>query len=261
MVPVDLINRIKAHKKRPNLDFRLKSKTEEFTDELFHTLFDANVSVEDHLKKLEVDFDVLTNLACFNPDASCNTIWKTFLSKLPEIIEKLNRDAQEILNNDPAAKSLDEVYLSYPGFYAIAVYRFSHEFYKINMPLIPRLMSEYAHRLTGIDINPGAEIGCPFFIDHGTGIVIGETAIIKDHVKLYQGVTLGALHITKDMQGTKRHPTVEDHVTIYANATILGGDTVIGKNCTIGGNVWIIESIPENTLVYHTSETKLKPKK
>ena len=121
-------------------------------------------------------------------------------------------------------------------------------------------MSEYAHRLTGIDINPGAEIGSPFFIDHGTGIVIGETAIIKDHVKLYQGVTLGALHISKDMQGIKRHPTVEDNVTIYANATILGGDTVIGKNCTIGGNVWITETIPENSLVYHTSEIKLKPK-
>ena len=114
--------------------------------------------------------------------------------------------------------------------------------------------------LNVIDINPGAEIGSPFFIDHGTGIVIGETAIIKDHVKLYQGVTLGALHISKDMQGIKRHPTVEDNVTIYANATILGGDTVIGKNCTIGGNVWITETIPENSLVYHTSEIKLKPK-
>ena len=161
----------------------------------------------------------------------------------------------------PAANNIEEVYLAYPGFYAIAVYRFSHEFYKIDMPLIPRLMSEYAHRLTGIDINPGAEIGTPFFIDHGTGIVIGETAVIKDHVKIYQGVTLGALQVTKEMQGEKRHPTVEDNVTIYANATILGGDTIIGKNSTIGGNVWVIASIPENSLVYHTSETKLKPKK
>lgn len=256
----EIINKIKCHKQRPNLDFRLKEKTETFTDKLFHTLFDANVSVEEHLSELENEFDEITRLACFNPDASCRSIWKTFLGNLPGIIEKLNKDAQCILDHDPAARSLDEVYLSYPGFYAIAVYRFSHEFYKINMPLVPRLMSEYAHRLTGIDINPGATIGSPFFIDHGTGIVIGETAVIKNHVKIYQGVTLGALMVSKDMQGTKRHPTVEDNVTIYANATILGGDTVIGKNCTIGGNVWIIESIPENNLVYHTSETKLKPK-
>jgi len=164
------------------------------------------------------------------------------------------------MDNDPAANNIEEVYLAYPGFYAIAVYRFSHEFYLINMPLIPRLMSEYAHRLTGIDINPGAQIGTPFFIDHGTGIVIGETAIIKNHVKIYQGVTLGALQVSKDMKGVKRHPTVEDNVTVYANATILGGETVIGKNCTIGGNVWIIESVPKNHLVYHAYETKLKPK-
>lgn len=261
MVPEDIIDTINTHKKIPKLDFRLKTKTEAFTDALFHTLFDANVTVEDHLKKLASDFDEITRLACFNPDVSCKSIWNRFLTKLPDIIKKLNKDAQDILDNDPAAKSLDEVYLSYPGFYAIAIYRFSHEFYRINMPLIPRIISEYAHRLTGIDINPGAEIGCPFFIDHGTGIVIGETAIIMDHVKLYQGVTLGALHITKDMQGSKRHPTVMDNVTIYANATILGGETVIGKNCTIGGNVWIIDSIPENTMVYHTSKTKVKPKK
>ena len=256
----EIINRIKSHKQRPNLDFRIKDKTETFTDKLFHTLFDANVSVEDNLKELEVEFDEITNLACFNPSASCRTIWKTFLNNLPDIIEKLNKDAQCILDHDPAARSLDEVYLSYPGFYAIAVYRFSHEFYKINMPLVPRLMSEYAHRLTGIDINPGAKIGSPFFIDHGTGIVIGETAIIKNHVKVYQGVTLGALMVSKEMQGTKRHPTVEDNVTIYANATILGGDTIIGNNCTIGGNVWITESIPENSLVYHNSEIRLKQK-
>ena len=257
----EITKQIKQHKKRPNLDFRVKTKTELFTDLLFHTLFDANVSVEEHLSKLEIDFDEIASLACFNPEDTCSAIWNTFLKNLPQIIENLNKDAQCILDHDPAARSLDEVYLSYPGFFAIAVYRFSHEFYKINMPLVPRLMSEYAHRLTGIDINPGATIGSPFFIDHGTGIVIGETAVIKNHVKIYQGVTLGALMVSKDMQGTKRHPTVEENVTIYANATILGGDTVIGKNCTIGGNVWIVESIPENNLVYHKSETKLKPKK
>jgi len=255
-----IIKKIQSHKRRPNLDFSLKTKTEAFTDKLFYTLFDANISVEKNIKQLGKDFDEITSIACFEPGTSCEIVWKTFLNKLPEIIEKLNLDAQEILDNDPAAKTIEEVYLAYPGFYAIAVYRFSHEFYLIDMPLIPRLMSEYAHRLTGIDINSGAKIGNYFFIDHGTGIVIGETTIIKDHVKIYQGVTLGALQVSKDMQNKKRHPTVEASVTIYANATILGGETKIGKNSTIGGNVWITSSIPENTLVYHASETKLKSK-
>jgi len=255
-----IIKQIQSHKKRPNLDFSLKNKSEVFTDKLFHTLFDSNVSIEENIGQLGQDFDEITSIACYNPGVSCEIVWKSFLNKLPEIIEKLNLDAQEIMDNDPAANNIEEVYLAYPGFYAIAVYRFSHEFYLVDMPLIPRLMSEYAHRLTGIDINPGAQIGTPFFIDHGTGIVIGETAIIKNHVKIYQGVTLGALQVSKDMKGVKRHPTVEDNVTIYANATILGGETVIGKNCTIGGNVWIIESVPKNHLVYHASETKLKPK-
>jgi len=252
-----IIKKIQAHKKRPNLDFSLKRKTDIFTDNLFYTLFDANISVTENIKKLSQDFDEITTIACFDPKISCKVVWKAFLNKLPEIIEKLNLDAQEILDNDPAANTIEEVYLAYPGFYAIAVYRFSHEFYLINMPLIPRLMSEYAHRLTGVDINPGAIIGSPFFIDHATGIVIGETAIIKNHVKIYQGVTLGALQVSKDMRHKKRHPTVEDNVTIYANATILGGKTTIGKNSTIGGNVWITESIPENSLVYHTPETKI----
>ena len=257
----DIIKKIKSHKQRPNLDFSLKSKTENFTDKLFHTLFDANIDVCTSLHELAEDFEVITAIACCDRNMNCREVWKTFLNSLPGLIGQLNLDARCIMNHDPAARSVDEVYLAYPGFFAIAVYRFSHEFYKIDMPLIPRMMSEYAHRLTGIDINPGAQIGSPFFIDHGTGVVIGETTIIKDNVKIYQGVTLGALQVSKEMQDKKRHPTVEDNVTIYANATILGGETVIGKNCTIGGNVWITESIPENMLVYHTPETKLKPKK
>lgn len=256
-----IIAKIQSLKKREELNFSLKNKTEAFTDKLFYTLFDASVSVKDSINQLGVDFDEITSLACFKTESTCKEVWNSFLNKLPHIIEKLNLDAQAILENDPAAKNVTEVYLAYPGFYAIAIYRISHEFYLIDMPLIPRLMSEYAHRLTGIDINPGAKIGSPFFIDHGTGIVIGETTIIKNNVKIYQGVTLGALQVSKDMQNKKRHPTVEDQVTIYANATILGGDTIIGRNSTIGGNVWITESIPENSLVYHKPETKLKPKK
>jgi len=140
-----IINKIQSHKKRPNLNFGLKRKTEVFTDNLFYTLFDANVSVEKNIKKLVQSFDEITSIACFNPDISCEIVWKTFLNKLPEIIKKLDLDAKEILKHDPAANNIEEIYLSYPGFFAIAVYRFSHEFYLINMPLIPRLMSEYAH--------------------------------------------------------------------------------------------------------------------
>lgn len=261
MTKKDIIQQIELHKKRPNLDFSLKNKTEAFAENLFHTLFDANVSVCDSLNKLAKDFEEITNIVCCNREMDCREVWISFLNSLPDLIEKLNLDAHCIMNHDPAARSVDEVYLAYPGFFAISVYRFSHEFYKIDMPLVPRLMSEYAHRLTGIDINPGAQIGSPFFIDHGTGVVIGETTIIKNNVKIYQGVTLGALQVSKEMQDQKRHPTIEDDVIIYAGATILGGETVIGKNCTIGGNVWITASIPENTLVYHTPEMKLKPKK
>jgi serine O-acetyltransferase len=257
----EIIQKIQSHKKRPNLDFSLKSKTEAFTDKLFHTLFDANVSVNDNIMQLGKDFEAISSIVCKNPTIPCCEIWESFLRTLPELIEKLNMDAHCILDHDPAARNIDEVYLAYPGFFAIAVYRFSHEFYKIDMPLVPRIMSEYAHRLTGIDINPGAQIGSPFFIDHGTGVVIGETTIIKNNVKVYQGVTLGALQVSKEMENQKRHPTVEENVIIYANATILGGETVIGKNSTIGGNVWITASIPENSLVYHSPETKLKQKK
>jgi serine O-acetyltransferase len=182
------------------------------------------------------------------------------LNKLPDLLENLNLDAQALVDNDPASNNIEEVYLAYPGFYAIAIYRFSHELLLLKTPLIPRLMSEYAHSKTGTDIHPGATIGKSFFIDHATGTVIGETCIIKDNVKIYQGVTLGALQVSKELKYTKRHPTVEKNVTIYANATILGGKTVIGENSTIGGNVWLTESVPKNSLVYHKSETRLKQK-
>ncbi len=153
---------------------------------------------------------------------------------LPEVRARLDLDAIAIEENDPAAKSLEEVYLAYPGFYAISIYRLSHELYLLNTPIIPRMMSEYAHGVTGIDIHPGATIGSSFFIDHGTGIVIGETTIIKSNVKIYQGVTLGGIQIKKSLSFTKRHPTIEDNVTIYANATILGGEVVVGANSIIG---------------------------
>ncbi|MGN0384309.1 MAG: serine O-acetyltransferase EpsC [Lachnospiraceae bacterium] len=174
-----------------------------------------------------------------------------FIDRLPVIQELLLKDVEAELDGDPAASSREEIIFSYPGIFAIFVYRVAHELYKLKVPYIPRIMTEYAHGLTGIDINPGADIGEYFFIDHGTGIVIGETTIIGNHVKIYQGVTLGALSTMKGQQlsGIKRHPTIEDNVVIYANATVLGGDTVIGKNSVIAGNTFITESVPENTRV------------
>lgn len=251
---------IKDNKKLYGLDFSLKQKTENFTENLFYILFDMNTTLADHIDDLAISFREITTESCTYPGFDYKKVWKRFLIRLPEILEKLNRDAEYLFKNDPASNSVEEVILAYPGFFAITVHRLSHEFHSMGMPLIPRMMSEYAHRVTGIDIHPGATIGTPFFIDHGTGIVIGETTVIKDHVKIYQGVTLGALQVSKEMRKLKRHPTVEENVTIYAGATILGGDTVIGRNSTIGGNVWLTESVPPNSLVYHKSETHLKLK-
>lgn len=175
-----------------------------------------------------------------------------FLERIPEIREKLALDVQAAFDGDPAAKSLDEVIFSYPGLFAVTVYRIAHELFLLRIPVIPRMMSEYAHRETGIDIHPGATIGKAFFIDHGTGVVIGETTEIGDGVKVYQGVTLGALSFkggADSMRNKKRHPTVEDNVVIYAGATILGGETVIGHDSVIGGNVWVIDSLPPRTKV------------
>lgn len=165
------------------------------------------------------------------------------LEALPEIRRLVRLDTQAAFNGDPAAKSGEEVIVSYPGLEAIIVYRIAHILHKNGVPVIPRIMTEHIHGKTGIDIHPGATIGESFFIDHGTGVVIGETTVIGKNVKIYQGVTLGALSVKKSLQNSKRHPTIEDDVTIYANATILGGETVIGKGSVIGGNSWITESI------------------
>lgn len=165
------------------------------------------------------------------------------LEAIPEIRRLARLDAIAAYNGDPAAKSGDEVIVSYPGLEAIIVYRIAHFLYECGVPVIPRIMSEHVHGKTGIDIHPGAKIGESFFIDHGTGVVIGETSVIGKNVKIYQGVTLGALSVKKSLKNTKRHPTIEDDVTIYANATILGGNTVIGKGSVIGGNSWITESV------------------
>ena len=176
------------------------------------------------------------------------------IEKFPEIREMLIEDVQAAYEGDPAAQGFDEIIFSYPFLLAITVHRVAHELYSQGMPLLPRLLSEHAHSRTGIDIHPGAKIGRRFFIDHGTGVVIGETTVIGDHVKMYQGSTLGALSFPRDacgalIRGVKRHPTIEDNVTIYAGATILGGDTVVGRGSVIGGGVWLTHSIPAGTKV------------
>ena len=170
------------------------------------------------------------------------------IEELPEIKRKITLDVEAGFRGDPAAKSIEEVIISYPAIEAILVYRIAHFLHKNGVPVIPRMMSEYIHGKTGIDINPGAEIGESFFIDHGTGVVIGESTIIGNNVKLYQGVTLGALSVKKELMNKKRHPTIEDDVTIYANATILGGQTIIGRGSVIGGNTWVTKSIPAGTM-------------
>jgi serine O-acetyltransferase len=177
-----------------------------------------------------------------------------FAGMLIPVKEILLIDAVFILESDPAAKELEEVIAIYPGFFAIFCHRIAHTLYGMQVPLIPRIISEYAHAKTGIDIHPGAKIGSPFSIDHGTGIVIGETTIIGNNVKMYQGVTLGALSVDKSKASTKRHPTIEDNVILYAGCTILGGETIVGRNSIIGGNVWLTESVASYSVVYHKSE-------
>ena len=175
----------------------------------------------------------------------------TLLERIPEIRRRLRMDVEAAFAGDPAAKSREEVILAYPGVEAVLIHRVAHELWNLGVPLIPRMMSEYVHGKTGIDIHPGATIGDYFFIDHATGVVIGETTIIGNWVKVYQGVTIGALSVKKSEANVKRHPTIEDEVTIYAGATILGGNTVIGKGSTIGGNVWITSSVPPGSTIYN----------
>ncbi|MGM0636477.1 MAG: serine O-acetyltransferase [Bacteroidota bacterium] len=255
-----LIDSIQIEKEKINNRFEIKAKTEQFTEKLFLSLFDAAIDLEKSLQELQLDFQELADLVCWKSDNLCRESWEDYLETIPAILKHLKSDANLILENDPAANTLEEIYLAYPGFYAIAVYRLAHPLEQLGLPLIPRLMTEYAHQKTGTDINPGAEIGVPFFIDHATGVVIGETTVIQNNVKIYQGVTLGAHSVAKKMKGKKRHPTIEDNVTIYANATILGGDTIIGKNSVIGGNVWLTQSVAGNSIVSHQAQIQIQSK-
>jgi len=248
------MNTIQLKQKKTTYPISLKDSVEFFSKQLFFSLFDEEYQLINR-KSIEENFIAIT-LKLSVPNSK--KLWDIFLTKLITIKKLLILDAKVALKKDPAAKSLDEVFLAYPGFHAIATYRLSHELLKLNIPILPRMMSEYAHSVTGTDIHPAAEIGESFFIDHATGIVIGETSIIKNNVTIYQGVTLGGLQIKKSLSTTKRHPTIENNVTIYANATILGGNITIGANSIIGANVWITKSIAKNSLVTYHSEINIK---
>lgn len=225
---------------------------------LYPELSDCSLSSADVLAQafLKLEEELCQMLDATRACSNCNRtgIAHDFFQQLPELYRLLNTDIQAILDGDPAAKSEFEVIRAYPGFQALCFYRIAHSLHRLSVPLIPRILTEHAHFKTGIDIHPAAEIGEYCMIDHGTGVVIGETTRIGKRVKIYQGVTLGALSVDKSMASTKRHPTIEDHAILYSGATILGGETVVGHHSIIGGNVWLTESVPAGSLVFHNPE-------
>ena len=219
----------------------------------------SQINIESiHFELRSIADILLRTIAKLISEEEANDIVEEFFESLPKMQIRLTKDANCYLANDPAAKSLEEVILTYPGFYALSVHRIAHKLHELGVPLIPRLFAEYAHSKVGIDIHPGAKIGKNLFLDHGTGIVIGETTVVGNNVKIYQGVTLGALYLEKKLSSVKRHPTVEDNVVIYAGATILGGDTVIGRHSTIGGGAWVTRSVMPYSLVYNKIDVKVK---
>lgn len=238
-----------------------KRKVIEWTDKMIDFIFPSyngykfEISNESVLKKELTK--ILKPLSLSFPD-NCKEFTSNYFKKIHTIKSNLINDAKAILDFDPAAHNLNEVIAAYPGFFAVMIYRLAHPMYIGGLYFFARIMTEYAHRETGIDIHPGAKIGNSFFIDHGTGIVIGETTEIGNNVKIYQGVTLGALNVKKDLAKTKRHPTIQDNVIIYAGATVLGGNTIIGHDTVIGGNVWLTESIQAHSIVYQKHEVHIK---
>ncbi len=238
-----------------------KCKLEEVIETLFSQMFPVCEHIdmrEIHEKLKDCALALNVNISKLKDQQFADEVVHRFFDRLTEIQNILYEDAKCYLKNDPAAKSIDEVIIAYPGFFALSVYRIAHELHLLGVPLIPRLFSEYAHSKVGIDIHPAAKIGRNLFLDHGTGIVIGETTEIGDNVKIYQGVTLGALYVEKKLSDVKRHPTVEDNVVIYSNATILGGETVIGHNSTIGGGAWLTQSIIPYSLVSNSVDVKIR---
>lgn len=243
-------------------------KTQAFVDNLVHLLFPikagCNIDESNILLELERCKFELKELLCSLKNSINGTpedLTEEFMNELPGLYDLMIDDAVALARFDPASSCVEEIILAYPGFYCISVYRMAHVLHTLKIPLLPRVMMEYVHGQTGIDIHPGASIDSPFFIDHGTGIVIGETTVIGKNVKLYQGVTLGALTVEKDLAKIKRHPTIEDDVVIYAGSTILGGKTVIGHDTVVGGNTWITESVLPHSVVYRQHRVVVKDSK
>jgi len=224
------------------------------SEQRYTSLSDFKLHIEQIRQNLE---KILLSMADKLPDAP-DVLATAVINELPLLQTRLSEDAEAIAHGDPAAQSIEEVIRTYPGFLAVAFYRLAHVLFKLGIPLLPRVISAFAHARTGIDIHPAAHIGSYFCIDHGTGVVIGQTTIIGDYVKVYQGVTLGAISVDKTMANIKRHPTIENHVVIYAGATILGGNTVVGAHSIIGGNVWLTESVPPYSRVYHHPQIKVR---
>jgi serine O-acetyltransferase len=244
-----------------------KPKAQEFAEEVLNFLFPIRSRHQGEAGLLDLKLEQLEKallelilpMTNFSETKSLE-IKNNFFATLPFVFDKLLKDAQAFLAFDPAAYSLEEIIIAYPGFYAIAIHRLAHELYLLKIPVLPRIISEHAHSKTGIDIHPGATIGESFFIDHGTGVVIGETTVIGNRVKIYQGVTLGALTVQKEIVKGQRHPTIEDSVVIYSGSTILGGNTKVGHDSIIGGNVWLTESVVPYSVVFHKSEVKIRDK-
>ncbi len=242
--------------------------THRFIDDLMILLFPIKGTRKIDLRETEIRLErmrlrmkeLLIPLTKEIKDSPEN-IAKQFFDELPVVYKNLLEDADSFVQSDPAARCIEEVILCYPGYSCLVVHRLAHVLYKLGVPVLPRVMSEYVHGTTGIDIHPGAVIGKNFFIDHGTGIVIGETAEVGNNVKMYQGVTLGALYVEKKLSDTKRHPTIEDNVIIYAGSTILGGKTVVGHDTVIGGNVWLTESVMPHSVVYRQHKAIIKDSK
>ena len=249
-------NHLKSKKLPPKKDLT------NFLNDLLCLLFPV-LSCETYSSEKEVEEKMflvrqklIQMLNGFLEDENTNAkqITDDFFKELPSIYELTKKDIKAMFDGDPAAKSEEEIIVTYPGFYAIASYRIAHLLLALGIEILPRMITEIAHSKTGIDIHPGAKIGHHFCIDHGTGVVIGETSIIGNHVKIYQGVTLGALSVEKKDADKKRHPTIEDKVVIYAGATILGGETTIGESSIIGGNVWVVKSVPKNSKIYYQQQ-------
>jgi serine O-acetyltransferase len=256
-----LIRKIhQAHQNAP--DFPPPKIIQQFFEDLLALLFPEfsvqNIREEEDVKSTMQSIQAqLTKILARNPhlhSGDGEQLALAFFEGLETVFDWINQDVDAMYAGDPAAKSRTEILRSYPGFYAIAAYRMAHLLHQMGISLVPRMITEYAHSRTGIDIHPGAKIGQYFCIDHGTGVVIGETTVIGNHVKIYQGVTLGALSVDKADADVKRHPTIEDHVVIYSGATILGGNTVIGSQSVIGGNVWLTKSVPPGSKVYYQTQ-------